>query len=193
VTKVTRIIEVTPVNFANWIKHRTSVSKTFPTEHGRLTLYQAKVSSGTMDNPSLVTIEGLETIDIEREGKLPIIQSASHFRVPYIQFEIVPVNKGTKIIGVCGNAPTLQEYCAELLAEIEKESKGAQDTMTDASKMTKWSRGDKIACAGLIVAILAIIVSILLALASLQEASQNFTYPGTPTLTPIIALPTATP
>jgi hypothetical protein len=63
---------------------------------------------------------------------------------------------------------------------------------TDVPKTTRWSRSETLALATLFVTILLLIVGVL-ALPFLQELIQHFMYSATPTLTPVLVLPTPTP
>jgi hypothetical protein len=63
---------------------------------------------------------------------------------------------------------------------------------SDAPKTTKWTRDQKIALIGVIVAVITLIVTIVAVLSQLGSI-QKFIYAATPTLTPILVFPTPTP
>ncbi len=222
-TQVTHIRRVTPAHFANWLVKRTAniYAERFPTERGRISMQPARTHHrGNWNIPTEVVIEGCYIYPHETDRNAEV--ATRFFDCIRFELTPLDETR-TEITTVCNESTPILAYCDELIVEMElrwqAEVQSIQHTvrdaqpvasgaasgqttepttpaqspkLTDAPKTTNWSRGEKIALIGIIITAIALIVAIAVALFQFGII-QDFMYAATPSLTPTLVFPTATP
>lgn len=128
----------TPDRFATWLERNTT-PRTFTKDSWRLALRGARRTPSGQS----VIIEGVESYLIEREGKLPAIQSKGFFPRVYISFTLTPLDSERTDIAIFARdeVPMIREYSDELRAAIEQVFKSGEIGQT--AKPSQAAQEDK--------------------------------------------------